>query len=203
MEEALKLDDRQLDALKEAGTIGSGHAALALSQMVGKRINIGVVKIELIPSQRVIGIIGDTKALVAGTYLKLLGDLQGVIMLVFSRQDALAIIDVLLQKEKDASKTITEIGQSAIKEAGNILACSYLNTMGQLLDFKIALSIPKYVFDEAQGVFDEVFEEYIKDGEASMSLVTEFIEASSKIKGYIFLMPKKEALARILKGLKV
>ncbi|MFH1791256.1 MAG: chemotaxis protein CheC, partial [Candidatus Omnitrophota bacterium] len=44
------LTNAQLDALKEATNIGAGHAAIALSQLIGRKIMIAVTDSRIIPS---------------------------------------------------------------------------------------------------------------------------------------------------------
>ncbi|MDQ3950188.1 MAG: chemotaxis protein CheC, partial [Gemmatimonadota bacterium] len=56
MEDVRTLKALQLDALREVANIGAGHAATALSQMVGSRIMITVPRINImaledVPSQ--------------------------------------------------------------------------------------------------------------------------------------------------------
>ncbi|MCX7730581.1 MAG: chemotaxis protein CheC, partial [Candidatus Caldatribacterium sp.] len=47
------LNEMQLDALKEIGNIGAGNAATALSKMVGKRVNMEVPLVRVIPLKEV------------------------------------------------------------------------------------------------------------------------------------------------------
>lgn len=203
MSEILELDEKQLDAVKEIGTIGSGHAALALSQMIGKRVNIAVVKVEVVPSDEFNRIVGGPDTLGATIYIQMLGDLQGGILLFFQRLDALRLIDTLLRKEKGNTVMLSEMGISALKEAGNILSGSYLSTMSQIIPFKLALSVPRLAFDLIGFTMEGVFDEIMSLEKKSLSLVTEFIESTSQIKGYFVFLPNKETWEKIIKGLKV
>ena len=42
------LSEFQLSALAEAGNIGSGHAAIALSQLIGHKIMVAVTKVQVV-----------------------------------------------------------------------------------------------------------------------------------------------------------
>lgn len=200
MSEMVKLNEKQLDALKEIGTIGSGHAALALSQLIEKRVNIAVVKVEVVPSDEFNRIVGGPDTLGAVIYLQMLGDLQGGILLFFKRTDALRLIDLLL-RNKSKTVMLSEMGMSALKEAGNILTGSYLSAMSQMVAFKMALAVPKLAFDLIGCVIEGVFEEIMKIEKKSLSLVTEFIESTNQIKGYFVFLPRKESMEKILKNL--
>lgn len=47
--EIIRLTEFQLDALREVATIGMGHATKSLSEMINRKIDIEMSKIELIP----------------------------------------------------------------------------------------------------------------------------------------------------------
>lgn len=200
MNKTRELTEKQLDALKEIATIGSGHAALALGQLVGQRVNIAVVRVEVTPSDEFNRVVGGPDTLGASVYIQLLGDLTGGILLFFKRWDALRLIDTLLHKEKSKTVMLSEIGMSALKEAGNILSGSYLSTMSQMVPFKLALSTPKLAFDLIQYAVEGVFEEIMQPEKRCLALVTEFLESTHQIKGYFVFLPKKEALDKILKA---
>lgn len=203
MDQIQTLTERQLDALKEIGTIGSGHAALAMSQMIGERVNIAVVKVEVVPSDEFNNIVGGVETLGAAIYIQILGELTGGILLFFKRPDALRLVDTLLHKKKGQTLMLSEMAISALKEVGNILSGSYLSTMSQIVPFKLALSVPRFVFDLALFIMEGVMLEIMHPEKRCVSLVTEFIESTSQIKGYFVFLPKKEALEKILKGLEV
>ncbi|MFH1440660.1 MAG: chemotaxis protein CheC [Candidatus Omnitrophota bacterium] len=199
----VQFNEKQLDAVREIGTIGSGHAALALSQMIGKRVNIAVVKVELVPSNEFDKLVGGPDTLGASIYLQILGDLRGSVILFFKRLDALRLVDTLLAKEKNTTVMLSEIGISALKEAGNILTGSYLSAMSQIIAFKMALSVPRLAFDLIGFVMEGIYSEVMQPEKKSLALVTEFIESTSQIKGYFVFLPKKESWEKIIEGLKV
>lgn len=51
----------QLDALKEVSNIGTGNAATALSQLLGRKIDMNVPDINIVPFEEVMEEIGDEK----------------------------------------------------------------------------------------------------------------------------------------------
>ena len=197
----LELDEKQLDALKEIATIGSGHAALALSQMLGERVNIAVVKVEVVPSDEFNTIVGGPDVLGASIYIQMLGELRGGIILFFKRLDALRLIDTLLHKEKGETVMLSEMGISALKEAGNILSGSYLSALTHMVSFKMALAVPRFAFDLVSFSIAGIFAEIMPPEKNCLSLVTEFIESTTQIKGYFVFLPKKETMEKILGGL--
>src|SRR3954463_10489807 len=98
MEELRTLKANQTDALREIANIGAGHAATALSQMIGRRImisvpTINVARLEEIPPQ-----VAAPDEPVAAVLMHMLGDLTGRTLLVFPRRTARRIASLLLRR---------------------------------------------------------------------------------------------------------
>ncbi len=74
----------QLDALKEVSNIGTGNAATALSQLLGRKIDMNVPDINIVPFEEVMEEIGDEKVAV-GVLVRVLGDTPGNILFVFEK----------------------------------------------------------------------------------------------------------------------
>ena len=90
MEDLRSLKALQLDALREVANIGAGHAATALSQMIGQTImisvpTINVARLEDIPPQ-----MSAPDEPVAAVLMHMLGDLTGRTLLVFPKPTARA-----------------------------------------------------------------------------------------------------------------
>ena len=88
MEDLRSLKALQLDALREVANIGAGHAATALSQMVGQTIMISVPTINIARLEDVPPQVGEPDQPVAAVLMHMLGDLTGRTLLVFPRRTA-------------------------------------------------------------------------------------------------------------------
>src|ERR1051326_7442471 len=126
MEDLRSLKAIQLDALKEVANIGAGHAATALSQMIGETIMISVPTINVSRLEEIPPQVGAPDEPVAAVLMHMLGDLTGRTLLVFPRRTARKIASLLTRKTAQADD-FSEMEQSAIKEAGNILSSAYMN----------------------------------------------------------------------------
>lgn len=197
-----QLTEIQLSALAEAGNIGSGHAAIALSQLLGRKIMVAVTKVRVTDVDEFSNIVGREK-LITGVYLKALGDVQGAILLVLERDGALRFSDVIMNYKMGATKILGEMEQSAIKEAGSILSASYLNALSELMKLTIIPSVPRLMIDKAGVIFESVFNNVFKKSDVLIGIETEFIEASTRIKGYFLFMPEEKGLEILLKALGV
>ena len=193
-----------MDAFKEVGNIGAGHAATALSQLIKKKVMISVPSARVMELKDVPGLIGDKNSLVAGIIMNVLGDISAKILFLLTRESALSLADMLLQKQAGSSKVLSEIGNSAIKETGNILAGAYMNALNEFLGLMLLPSVPNLVFDIAEAVMTSVSEGFEGVSNSILSIETQFSEADKQvIKGYMLLIPDISSVKVLLEAVKL
>ncbi len=200
----LNLTEAQIDALKEVGNIGAGHAATALSQLIKKKIMISVPEVKVINLNEIPDLIGNSQSLVAGIVMNVLGDITAKILLLLTREGALSLADMLLQKKPGTTKVLSEMANSAIKETGNILSGAYMNALNEFLGLLLLPSVPNLVFDVAGAILSAVSEGFEGISSKILSIETEFSETNEKvIKGYLLLIPDIPSVKVILDAIKV
>lgn len=194
-----QLTEEHLDALREISNIGMGHAATALSQMVGQTIHLHVPEVTLTDIADVPDLLGGPEKEVVGISLQVRGDAKGNILLVFPIESSRQLVARLLGREA-GEETFDEIGVSAIKEVGNILASSYLDAMGSLLKLTLLPSIPLLASDMAGAIIDFVLIELSEEGNQALMIETEFHGSNQEdkiIRGHFFMMPDPASLESI------
>lgn len=136
MEEKLSLTTEQLDILKEIGSIGAGNAATALGQLLNRKISIDITQVNLLPLDRFseIDFLEKSEELNISVSLRILGELEGGMLILFPWRSALLMIDILLQKEIGSTGVFSREDESALGEGSHIICCSYLNAVGQFLN---------------------------------------------------------------------
>lgn len=195
-----RLSEGQLDALKEVSTIGMGHAATALSQLVGETIYLRVPRVTVTDIAQVPELIGGAEREVVGITLRVLGDARGNILLVFPSESAQRLLACLL-RQGETTAVLDELGASTLKEVGNILASAYLNALGSLLHMTLIPSVPMLAWDMAGAVVDHVLIELSQAGDLALMVETEFYGVTSgtdRIRGHFFLLPDPASLGFIL-----
>jgi len=93
MEDLRSLNANQLDALREVANIGAGHAATALSVMIGTTIMISVPRINVARLEDMPPVVAAPDEPVAAVLLEMLGDLTGRTLLVFPKTVAVRLSD--------------------------------------------------------------------------------------------------------------
>ena len=194
-----QLTEEHLDALREVSNVGMGHAATALSQLVGETVYLHVPQVTLTDIASVPDLLGGPEQVVVGITLQIRGDAQGNMMLVFPLESAERLVSQLLARDRTVD-VFDEIGISTIKEVGNILASSYLGAMGSLLNLTLIPSIPLLANDMAGAVIDFLLIELSEEGNQALMIETEFHGSSSDdklIRGHFFLLPDPTSLVVI------
>jgi chemotaxis protein CheC len=200
-----ELNESQLDALKEIGNIGMGHAATALSQMIGQTVSLRVPHVTISDISRVPDYLGGAERLMVGITLQILGNARGSIMLLFPQESAHHLLGSLLGSRSKAL-VMDEMAVSALKEVGNILASAYLSALGNLLNMTLIPSVPLLAYDMAGAVVDYVLIELSQAGDQALMIEAIFSGSSNQsftIKGHFFLLPDPATLDIFLRTIGV
>ena len=193
------LSPTQLDTLKEVSNVGMGHAATALSRMLKAKVGLRVPRIAMIDIGDIPELVGGAEAEVAGIRLAMNGPTRGTLLLVFPGDSARGLLTRLLGGR--AAEPLDEMGVSALKEVGNILASAYLVALGGMLGMPLLPSVPQLAWDMAGAVLDQILGELGETGERALLVETEFHGEESLpevIRGPFLILPDPATLEAIL-----
>lgn len=132
--------DMQQSALAEIANIGSGHAATALSGLLGRPVEVGYSAATLTVLGRAIDEVGAPMNRSALVDTPIQGD-QGNVLLVFPEDSAEELCRLLGVSMED------ETGLSALQEVGNILSASYLNAIVEMTGMALEPEPPRVEVD--------------------------------------------------------
>ncbi|WP_251860542.1 chemotaxis protein CheC [Clostridium sp. Marseille-Q2269] len=189
----------QLDALKEVSNIGTGNAATALSQLLGRKIDMNVPDINIVPFEEVMSEIGDEKVAV-GVLVRVLGDTPGNILFVFEKSTALDLVHRLTGMQEEE---LSEMGNSVMCEIGNIISASYMNAISKFTNLTITPSVPAISYDMLGAILSTTFIEAGQYNEHVLDIETVFKEDGSEISGHFYYIPMPGSLEKILNTLGV
>ena len=116
----------QLDALRELANIASGNAATALAQMLGREVGLNVPRVLALPLADAVEACGSPDDATTSVVIPLEGDIEGVVLLLIEPEGAEALCGML------GVEAGSEIGESAMREIGNILGTSCLNALASM-----------------------------------------------------------------------
>jgi len=196
-----KMDDMQFDVLKEIGNIGAGNATTALSQMINKRIDMGVPKVNVLEFKELAEVLGGAENPIVGILFGVEGQIKGMMMFVLEQKSAHNLVNLLMGREIGAFEEFTEMDLSALNEIGNIIAGAYLSSLSSLTNLKIIASVPHMAIDMAGAILSVSAIEFGKVGDRALMIQTDFGGELERVFGYFILIPDMESYKTILKSI--
>jgi chemotaxis protein CheC len=155
--------DLQLDALRELSNIASGTAATALSQMLGREVDINVPQVFSLPFADAVEACGDPDSSVAGVVIPVHGNMEALVLLLIPEEHAATLCRLL------GVEPGSEFGESALREIGNILGCSYLGALASMTGLELLPCPPHLATDMLGAIVASVLAQAA--GEADSALV--------------------------------
>lgn len=195
------LSSQYFDVLKELGNIGAGNATTALAQMLNTKVDMSVPQVKLLDFKDVGDLMGGAEQIMTGIYLSVEGDINGSIMFLLGMKAARHLVNMLMGiTDKDETVPFDETELSAIKEVGNIITGSYLNSLSMITNLKLLPSVPFIAIDMAGAILSVPAIEFGMMGDKILLIETSFFDTES-LSGYFILLPDMDGYAKILTSL--
>jgi chemotaxis protein CheC len=194
------LSEQYYDVLKELGNIGAGNATTALAQMLGAKVDMSVPQVKLLDFKDVGDCMGGAEQIMAGIYLKIEGDVEGSIMYLSDQKAARALVNKLMGTDTPEDAEFEEMELSALKEIGNIITGSYLNSLSTMTGLKMLPSVPYLAVDMCGAILSVPAIEFGLMGDKLLLIETAFSD-DVKLSGYFILLPDLDGYKKILGSL--
>lgn len=198
------LSTARLDALREVANIGAGHAATALSTLTGTRIMISVPMVNIVPPGDFVPEIAPNVEIVA-VQMVMSGDISGRTIFLLAIPAGLRLAERMLRRNRGTSPNLGKLEQSALNEAGNILAGAYLTALSEFLDMRLMLSPPSLKTGETARVLDAFGDRAPRAESPILCVETEFFleEPAESLHGFFLLVPDPKAFDAIFRAVRV
>jgi chemotaxis protein CheC len=196
------LTDLQMDTIREISNIGMGNAATALSQMVNSMVNITVPQAVKVDVTEVPMLLGGEEQEVAASYVQVIGQARGHLVMVFPIKDANKLIELIAPGANlDLAKD--EMAISAVQEIGNILSSNFLRSLSDLTQVSMLPTVPAVAVDFAGSIVSYVVSSMYEITENLVIVQTNFDVGGELIAGYCIFIPEPGSLAVLLTALGV
>lgn len=196
------LDSEHIDILREVGNIGAGNAATALANMINKKIDMDVPKVNIMEIDKVTSILGGEENIVAGIYFKVEGDINGNIMFLLDFGSSKVLTNMLTGK-KEIDREFDEMDRSALQEVGNILTGAYISSLSNLTNLKLIHSIPSLCVDMAGAIMSVPAIQFSHISDKVLLIQTELKDDFNTVNANFFLIPDEESFVKLLRSLGV
>jgi chemotaxis protein CheC len=193
------MSNEYFDVLRELGNIGAGNATTALAQMMQCKVDMAVPKVQLLEFRELGEAMVGEETVMAGIYLGIEGDIKGSIMFLLEKAAAKHLVGKLMGMESEGEE-FSEMEFSALKEVGNIITGSYLNSLSSITNLAIYPSVPDLTVDMAGAILSVPAIEFAALGDRMLMIQTQFFD-EMVLDGYFILIPDLDSYGRMLAAL--
>lgn len=198
----------QMDALREIANIGAGHAATALSSLLGRRVDMCVPQVDLIPLEAVAGYFGEPDTEVWAIFSRCESSFPVSLVFIMDKKDGDFLAEKLFQAARipDKIRDLPGMKESALSESGNMIMGAFFSAVGDLLGKSLPLSVPSISLDLMGAVMDLLLEIFGSFGDTALATETELSfpgENRQNFSARILLVPDPGSLGILFRLLGV
>lgn len=198
-----ELSSLQIDTLREIGSIGTGNAATALSDMLQKKINITLPEVRIMGYNEAIEWIGGPEEITAGVLVKLSGQINGIMLSVQPLDFVNLALDSMLGMTVPDYAQLSEMENSVLVEMGNIMISTFINAMSGLAGLDISVTVPAFTVDMQGAILAVPMAEYGGQTDYIMTIGGNFVCDGKEVPCRLLLSPDIRSLNFLLRKLGV
>ncbi|HHX02230.1 MAG TPA: CheY-P-specific phosphatase CheC [Firmicutes bacterium] len=176
----------KLDFLSELGSIGASYATTSLSKMLhDAKLKLTVPQSRILSFSEAANFIPNPEEIVVCVYMRMIDAFEANIAFILPLKSALTLAEYLTSEKSDH---ITELGQSALLEVGNIMLGSYLTALSMLSGTKLNPVVPAIAVDMNGAIWESILADAgITDFVTVLD--THFSTDQLELSGHLFFIP--------------
>jgi chemotaxis protein CheC len=174
----------------ELGSIGAGHAATSLSDIIQQPITIEVPRIHNIQPHLIPNFFDKHEVPTVAVYLQLNENYGCDILLMFELSEAKKIAAMMTCSSLE--ELDPEMEKSAIHELSNILIGSFLSAISDFIGVSLMPTTPESSVDSFDAIIDGFLIQQSMKSEYAMIFETKFKRLDEDAKCVLMLFPSRE-----------
>ena len=198
-----ELNSLELDTLREIGSMGTGNAATALSEMLQREVHITLPEVRIMGYNEAIEWIGGPEEITAGVLVKMGGQINGIMLSC----QPIDFVNIVLESVMGESVTdysqLEEMENSCLVEVGNIMISSFINALSGLSDMDITLTVPALTVDMQGAILAVPMAEYGGQSDYLMTIGSNFVCDDKQVPCRLLMSPDIRSLNALLRKLGV
>ena len=198
-----ELSSLELDTLREIGSMGTGNAATALSQMLGREVRITLPEVRIMEYNEAIEWIGGPEEITAGVLVKLSGQINGIMLSVQPLEFVNIVLESTMSTRVEDYAALTDMGNSALVEVGNIMISTFINALSGLAGMDVSLTVPAFTVDMQGAILAVPMAEYGGQSDYIMTIGGNFICDNKQVPCRLLMSPDLRSLNALLRKLGV
>jgi two-component system, chemotaxis family, sensor kinase CheA len=191
-----KTEIRKLESVVNTGMMNAG---LVLSQLVGSNVELFMPEIMLTDKDGLVGEVRDATENFFGLKVRMNGDLNGNLLMIFSEEKGRELAGKLLKSNEtsDLAKKLSEDSLSVLMEISNIVCASVINSLSNKARVQIMPSVPEL----STGTFREVLDAVKPEKTKFLCMNTEFVYEGDNMIGNLIFLPDFDELTLLIRKL--
>ncbi len=198
----LDIDDSDLSRIQILANVGITEAAESLSRIIGKRVDLSIPEVSLLPIESIPEEVGDIDNVYIGVYMPMVGNIEGTILFSFREDTGFELIDLLFGLSQGDTHELNDDGESALKEITNIVGSAVVNAFSEKIEIAIKPTVPTIVHDYMQSILDSILAFHNMENEYALVMDTEFFHQDDKVIGKLLILPETDSLKKIVQQLR-
>jgi two-component system, chemotaxis family, sensor kinase CheA len=194
------LSNQEIRKLETVVNTGTMNAGLVLSQLVGSNVDLFMPEIALTDKDSLVDLIRDPYEHFFGLKIRMNGDLNGNLLMIFSEEKGNELSNKLLKSNEHSTfaKKLSDDSLSVLSEISNIVCASIINSLSNKAKVQIMPSVPELV----SGTFREVLDAVKPEKTKFLSMNTEFVYDGDNLIGNLIFLPDFDELVELIAKLK-
>jgi chemotaxis protein CheC len=194
----MEMTERQRDAISELINIAFARTGAALSELTGHRVILNAPEVSVHPTEDLPEALAKfIPGEVASIHQVFGGPVAGDALLLLNYDGAVHLTDLLTDGNAPPSSRLDESAREVLTEVGNILLNACLGMFGNLLDVRVAFSVPRLHLD----TLDDLLASLIsgdKGPQFALVIYTAFQIRDSSVKGFLVMVLSVSSLDRLM-----
>lgn len=203
MKDYNELNSQELDTLREVGSIGTGNAATALSELIGQEVRIQEPEVRIMEYNEAIDWIGGPEEVTAGVLVRISGKMSGIMLSVQKLDFVNLVLKSMMGKEVEDYFGLREMESSALVEVGNIMISTFINALTGLANIDVELSVPAFTVDMQGAIMSVPMAAYGGQSNYIMTIGGKFICNGVEVPCRLMMSPDIRSLDFLLRKLGV
>jgi chemotaxis protein CheC len=188
---AADTEDIDLGIMLELGSIGAGHAATSLSDVLQQPVSIDVPKIHTVPAHLIPQFYNRHDAPTTAIYLQLMDKYGCDILLMFEETEAKKIASMMTMCSS-VEELDPAMATSALQELANILIGSFLTSISDFVGVSLLPTTPETVSDSFDSILDNFLIKQSMVADNAMIFETSFKRNGEDAHSILMIFPSHE-----------
>ncbi|TGM06210.1 chemotaxis protein CheA [Leptospira barantonii] len=188
------LSKEEIKKLENVVNTGMMNAGMVLSQLLKKNIDLFIPEIIMNDRDGLAEEIRFSDDHFYGLRIRMNGDLNGNLLMMFSRENAGNLARELLGSALPSGAGLNDDAKSMLSEISNIVCSSVMNSISNKAKASVMPSVPEFL----EGTFMQVLDVVKPERTKFLSMLTEFNHEGNDLLGVLLFLPDFDELIELI-----